>query len=441
MQVPLVVIVGRPNVGKSSLFNAIYGGRVAIVEPTAGVTRDRISRIIQNEETAFELMDTGGMGVEEELADHIELQIRIAIEQAELVLMVVDGKAGLQPLDREIAEELRRAEKDVIVVVNKCDRPRENELALADFYGLGFDEVTATSATHRLGVAELRERLEAVLPRVPPAETKEPMKIAFVGRRNVGKSTLVNYLARAPRVVVSELPGTTRDSVDVHFQLGGIEFLAIDTAGVRRPKQIKDSIEFYSSARTFNSIRRADVVVHMIDAADEVARLDKQIASHIIEEYKPCILAVNKLDLAEGTTQEQWREYVRDRMPGIAFAPRAFISAATGEGVLELIRLAQALHEQSFVRVSTGDLIGAIKEITDRRRPPSTRSRQSKIYYATQVGVKPPTIVMFCNYPHLIKANYLRYLGAQLRQRFPFTSIPIKFFVRGRTHEPGQRKK
>lgn len=431
MQVPSVVIVGRPNVGKSSLFNALYGSRVAIVEPTAGVTRDRVSRVVERDTTAFELVDTGGIGVEEELAEHVEMQIRIAIEQADLVLLVVDARAGVQPLDRQIANDLRQAGKEMLLVVNKCDT-LDHQAEAADFYELGLPELHLTSATQGRGILDLLDRIGQVLPEVEPVERTEPMKIAFVGRRNVGKSTLVNTLAQEPRVVTSELPGTTRDSVDVRFRIGEVEFIAIDTAGIRRRKQIKDSIDFYSTARSFSSIRRADVAVLMLEAPTEIARVDKQLAAKIAEEYTPCVLALNKMDLAGGTSFEEWQQYVRDRLAGVAFAPLVFLSALTGEGALRVVEAAQALHDQSQVRVGTGELNRAMEEITNRNPPPYSAQRFTKIYYATQVGVKPPTIALFTNYPDMIDENYKRYLGNQLRQSFPYTSIPIKFVVRGR---------
>lgn len=438
MDVPVVVIVGRPNVGKSSLFNAICGSRVAIVEPTPGVTRDRISRVVERDGLAFELVDTGGMGLHDsdELADHIQMQILIAIEQADLVLLVVDAMDGLQPLDESITRQLRDAGKEVILVANKCDRPRD-EAAAADFYALGFAEIHMTSAAHRRGIGELIEKLGEALPEAaalagePRAET-EPMKIALVGRRNVGKSTLINYLAKEPRVLVSEVPGTTRDSVDVRFRIDGLEFIAIDTAGLRRRKQIKDSIDFYSVVRSQSSIRRADVVVHMMEAPMEAGRLDKQLADFIISAYKPCVLAVNKMDLAPEVAHEDFHRYLRDRLPGVAFAPIVCISAATGESVLQLIELAQVLHQQSFIRVSTSDLNQAMADATARRHPPSTPSRFGRIYYATQVAVKPPTIVLFANEPRLITENYRRYLANRLRKSFGYNAIPVKFLVRGK---------
>ena len=432
MSLPSVVIVGRPNVGKSSLFNALYGSRVAIVEPTAGVTRDRITRRCEHHGVHFELVDTGGMGTEEELSEHVEDQIRIALHRADLVLLVVDGPAGSQPLDHAIADELRRAGKQVLVVVNKCDRSGQ-ETAAADFYSLGFGDPHPVSAIHRRGVRRLLDRISEVLPEVEEPDEPPPMKIAFVGRRNVGKSTLVNYLAREPRVVVSEVPGTTRDSVDVRFRLDGVEFVAIDTAGVRHRKQLKDSVDYYSTARSFSAIQRADVVVLMLEAPMEIARIDKKLGGQIVDRYKPCVIAVNKMDLAPDTTLEEWESYVRASLRGLSFAPVVYISALAGDNVLRLIQTAEALYEQSTIRVSTGRLNRAMREMTARVPPPSTPSRQGRIYYATQVDVQPPTIALFMNHPELLNDSYRRYMANQLRERFGFTSIPIKFVIRGRS--------
>ncbi len=439
MDIPTVVIVGRPNVGKSSLFNAICGERVAIVEPTAGVTRDRISRTVRRRKTAFELVDTGGMGQEaaDELAEDIQMQILVAIEQAHLVLLVVDAKEGLLPLDRQIAQRLREAGKDVIVVVNKCDRPADDAVA-GDFYSLGLPQVLTASTTQNRGIEDLLDTVEAALPEAPPPSpgAPEPMKIAFVGRRNVGKSTLVNYLAHEPRMLVSEVPGTTRDSVDVRFRMGDLEFIAIDTAGIRRAKQIKGSIDYYSAARSRSSIRRADVVVLMMEAPMEVGRLEKQLADHVSSLYKPCVLAVNKMDLAPGVQDEDFELYVRDRVPGVAFAPVACISAGTGRGVGRLLEVACLLHAQSLIRVPTGEMNRAMQEAMERQRPPSTSTKLCKIYYATQVAVQPPTVALFTNEPGLITDDYMRYLANYLRGTFEYNSIPIRFVVRARKRAP-----
>jgi len=439
MSIPCVVIAGRPNVGKSSLFNAICGERIAIVEPTPGVTRDRISRIVERDGKRFELIDTGGLGLVDtvELADHVHEQIELALHHADLVLLVVDAKAGLQPMDRQIAQRLRQGGKDVLLVVNKCDTGKD-EQAAAEFYALGYEGLTLTSVEHRRGIRPLIRKLTEALPEPaeedeePPAE---PVKIAFVGRRNAGKSTLVNFLAQEPRVLVSEIPGTTRDSVDVHFRMGQMRFTAIDTAGMRRRKQVKDSIDFYSASRSHRAILRADVVVHLLDGPMEIGRLDKQLADLIASNHKPCVLAVNKVDLAPEVGLDDWNTYVRDRLPGASFAPLVAISARTGENVVTLIETALALHEQSFVRVPTGELNRTVQEAVTRRPPPSSGTQFGRIYYATQVGVKPPTIVLFVNEPNLMTQNYLRYLAGQLRSAFPFNAIPLKFVVRGRRRE------
>jgi len=441
MAVPSVAIVGRPNVGKSSLFNAIYGSRVSIVEPTPGVTRDRVSRVVERNGVAFELVDTGGMGLHDsvELAEDIQVQILIAIEQADLVLLVVDAKEGLQPLDGEIAARLREAGKQVLLVVNKCDRARD-DAAAAEFYALGFPEMVTTSAAHHRGIRELAEKVAAALPPHAPEQepSAEPMKLAIVGRRNVGKSTLVNCLAREPRVLVSEVPGTTRDAVDVRFRIGDLEFVAIDTAGLQRRKQVRTAIDFYSGVHARKAVRRADVVVLMTEAPMEIGRLEKQLAGYIASEHKPCVLAVNKMDLAPGVSHEEFRAYIRDRLPGVAFAPIVFISAVTGQNVMRLVETAQALHEQSFVRVPTSDLNRVMEEATARRPPPSTSSRLGRIYYATQVAVRPPTIALFTNEPGLITENYQRYLAKRLRAAFAYSAIPIRFLVRARKRAGGK---
>ena len=439
MGIPCVVIAGRPNVGKSSLFNAICGDRISIVEPTPGVTRDRISRVLEREGKRFELVDTGGLGLVDsvELAADIHQQIEVALAHADLVLLVVDVKAGLQPMDEEITRRLRQAGKDVLLVVNKCDM-RKDEEAAADFYTLGHKNMVLTSVEHRRGLTSLMEKLIEALPaQAGEAEAPgaEPVKIAFVGRRNAGKSTLVNQLAQEPRVLVSEIPGTTRDSVDVDFRIGEMRFTAIDTAGVRRRKQVKDSIDFYSASRARQAIGRADVVVHLLDGPMEIGRLDKQLADFVVSHYKPCVIAVNKVDLAPDTTLEGWNSYVRDRLPGVSFAPLVCISAQTGQNVLTLIQTAVSLHAQSFVRVPTSELNRAIEEAVARRQPPSTGSHFGKLYYATQVAVQPPTIVLFANEPQLIEEGYLRYLANYLRGIFPFDAIPLKFVIRSRRRE------
>ena len=442
MSLPSVAIVGRANVGKSSLFNAICRRRVAIVDPTPGVTRDRIVQEVTVEGRTFELVDTGGVGMEsaQEILDDVELQIQIAITQAALILLVVDAQAGLHPLDESIARRLREAGKDVIVVANKSERDRDAQAAV-DFFALGFGEPIKAAAAHRRGIGEVVRRLVSALPEeagTPPARAS--LQLAIVGRRNVGKSTLVNYLAREPRAVVSELPGTTRDSVDVRFQFTRhdgkvLDFVAIDTAGVRKKRQMTESVEFYSHVRTQEAIGRADVVVHMMDAPGEVSKVDKQLAEHVAADYKPCVLAVNKTDLVE-PPEAEFHEYVRWHLRGVSFAPVVCISATTGHNVFVLLDLVQGLYEQAHARVRTSELNDAIHGSTALRRPPSKSNQPGNILYATQVGVAPVTIALFVNDSAQITAGYERYLANQLRQRFAFSAVPIRFAVRRRTRPP-----
>ena len=431
---PSVAIVGRANVGKSSLFNAICGERVAIVDSMPGVTRDRVTREVRVEDRLVELVDTGGVGMEsaQEIVGDVELQIEIAIAQADLVLLIVDAQAGLHPLDSAIAQRLREAQKKALVVANKAERQIDEQSAV-DFYALGMGEPITTSAIHRIGIREMCRRIAEQLPEAPePKPQSDVIKLAIVGRRNVGKSTLINYLARQPRVVVSELPGTTRDSVDVRIELGGRHFIVIDTAGVRRRKQMGAPVDVYSQARTEAAVRRADVVVLMLEAPNEVGRLDKQIGAFLLEHYKPCVVAVNKMDLAEGTDPSQFSEYVRANLPPVRFAPVVCVSALRGDRVPALMDMVLGLRQQSLERVATGPLNQAMKEIGARRRPPSKTSRPGNILYCTQVGVAPPTIALFCNDSADITPAYERYLANQLRLQFPFSSVPIRFAVRRR---------
>ena len=435
MKIPSIAIVGRANVGKSTLFNALCGERIAIVDPTPGVTRDRISHDVTMEGRVLELVDTGGVGMESaaEIADDVDLQIQIAIVQSDLVLFVVDARDGCQPLDHQIAQRLRDAGKRALVVVNKAEG-RQPAAVCADFFELGFGEPLAISASNGLGLPALRKRM---LEDLPPAEEvgprPEPVKVAFVGRRSVGKSTLINYLAGEPRVIVSELPGTTRDSVDVRLQVGSLDILAIDTAGVRKKRQISESVDFYSQVRTENAIERADVVVHMMDALNFVSRLDKRLADQIASNCKPCVLAVNKLDLVTGrASEEEFRKYVQANVAGFSYAPAVCIIAKTGHNVLRVLEVVQELFEQSKARVRTRDLNKAVSALVTRKRPASQSKHPGNILYATQLDVRPPTIALFANDSAIISPEYERYLANGLRQHMPFSNIPIRFVVRRR---------
>ncbi|MCS7272433.1 MAG: ribosome biogenesis GTPase Der, partial [Gemmataceae bacterium] len=340
-QLPVVAIVGRPNVGKSSLFNYLAGRRISIVDPTAGVTRDRVATVVEAEGRYFELVDTGGVGIvdRDDLSADVERQINYALAEAAVVVFVVDVRSGLAPLDWEVAERLRPWSKPVILVANKADT-EALAAQVGEFYRLGFGDPLAVSAEQRRGKDEL---LAAILARLPTeagstAPEDVALKLAIVGRRNVGKSTFINSLAQTERVIVSEVPGTTRDSIDVRFQRDGKTFLAIDTAGVRKRSAIADDIEFYSLHRAQRSIRRADVVLHFFDARHRIGRVDKQLADYILQEHKPAIFVINKWDLVKNVlTTERMADYVRRVFPMLEYVPIAFITARNGKNVLRVL--------------------------------------------------------------------------------------------------------
>ena len=438
MGVPQVVIVGRPNVGKSSILNWLVGHRVAVVDDQPGVTRDRLSQLVEEHERYFELIDTGGMGIEDvdDLTDHIEQQINMAIDSAHVILFVVDTLTGLLPLDEEVAKRLRYVDKPVICVANKTDN--ESVWPQADeFYKFGRGKLVKVSVKQNRG---RRDLVRCIVERLPDKEelekedVEEPtMKVAIVGRRNVGKSTLVNTLAEAKRMIVSEVPGTTRDSVDVKFDLDGKRFIAIDTPGLRRTKSVKTDIDFYGTHRAKRSVRRADVVLLFFDCAQRISKVDKQLCEYIASEYKPCIFVVNKWDQYVGTMPtEKWVHYLHDTFRTMPYVPIAFITGQTGKNVKALLNHAQMLFKQSRARVTTGDLNRVIRAALDYNPPPMIHHRRPKVFYATQVGIEPPTIVLFCNKPDWFAAPYRRFLLGWLRDHLEFGEVPIKLYLRKR---------
>lgn len=441
MGIPQVVIVGRPNVGKSSLFNWLAGKRLAIVDPTAGVTRDRVTHLVEINGRFVELVDTGGMGVEDadNLTEQIEDQIQVAVDSAQVVLFVVDGRDGPTPLDQEVGKRLRYVTAPVLLVVNKVDTPAFAAQA-DEFYRFG-RKLVHVSALENRGKAEL---LDAIHQRLPEQsledETAPPvdpvMKVAIVGRRNVGKSTLVNTLAQAERMITSEVPGTTRDSVDVRFELDGKAFMAIDTPGFRRKKSVNTDVEFYSTHRAQRSIRRADVVLLFFDATQRISKVDKQLCDYIAQEYKPCMFVVNKWDLTGGAMPtEKWVTYLRDNFRTMWYAPIAFITGQSGKNVKAMLNHAQMLFRQSLHRVSTSQLNKLVRTALDQNPPPVYQNRRPKIYYATQVAVQPPTVVLFCSDAKAISPQYQRYLLRMFRDELDFGEVPIKLYLRRREHE------
>lgn len=438
MAVPRVVIVGRPNVGKSSIINWLTGLRLAVVEDRPGVTRDRVDYLMEHGSRFFELVDTGGIGIQDEdnLTQHIEEQIQIAIDSASVILFVVDTREGLLPLDEEVGSRLRNIDVPVICIANKSDSERLDDQA-ADFYRLGRGKFLPISTKQNRNRAVL---LNMIVERLPKEESdeadagKEPeMKVAIVGRRNVGKSTFVNTLAQADRMIVSEIAGTTRDSVDVRFELDGKGFVAIDTPGIRRPQSRSASLDFYGFHRAQRSIRRADVVFLFLDATQRISKVDKQLCDYISQNYKPCILVVNKWDMLVNTMPtEKWVRYLYDTFRTMRYAPIAFITGQTGKNVKALLNHGQMLFKQSRQRIPTGQLNRLLREAIRRNPPPLYSNRRPKIYYGTQVSSQPPTLVLFCNDPRGISRPYQRYLLGAVRDQLGFEEVPIKLYLRKR---------
>jgi len=437
MGIPQVVIVGRPNVGKSSLFNWLAEKRIAIVDPTYGVTRDRVSHLVEIEDRFVDLVDTGGMGVKDSdnLTAQIEEQIQMAIDSASVILFVVDAREGQLPLDEEVARRLRYVNVPVLCVVNKTDT-LELEPQADEFYKLGRKMVRVSAKSNR-GRArlldEIYERLPELAGQADEAPEEPTMKVAMVGRRNVGKSTLVNTVAQAERMITSEVAGTTRDSVDVRFELDGKAFVAIDTAGLRRRKSIANDIDFYSMQRAKLSIRRANVSLLFFDCSQRISKVDKQLAGYIADQYKPCIFVVNKWDLMAGAMPtEKWVTYLRDTFRTMWHVPIAFITGQSGKNVKALLNHAQMLFKQSRQRVGTPELNRLVQAAMQHTPPPLFRHHPPKIYYTTQVAIEPPTIVMFCNNPAGITTTYRRFLLGVFRDQLSFGEVPIKLYLRKR---------
>ncbi len=453
MALPKVVIVGRPNVGKSSLFNWLAGRRIAIVDDMAGVTRDRVGTLVQIGDDLdprfLELMDTGGIGMvdRDDLSDDVERQIDTAMNEADLILFVVDIRDGVMPLDEEVAQRLRYLKTPVILVMNKADHPDFDNRG-GEFYKLGRGKPVAVSTHQDRNKKQLLKHIEQMLPHAdagPPADAV--MKIAVVGRPNTGKSTLINTLAHAERMIVSERPGTTRDSVDVRFELDGLPFIAIDTAGVKRKAKIRESLDFYSVHRAERSIRRADVVLLFLDPTQGISRLDKQLADYIAQQHKPCIFAVNKWDIMVNDPSDpsqghmsRFANLIQHAFRTMSYMPIAFITAKTGKNVKAMLNLSQSLFKQAQRRVGTGTLNRVLREAVEAHPPASRENRTPRIYYATQVDVAPPTIVLFVNSTRLFDATYQRYLLNVFREKLPFHDVPIKLYLRSRKQEePGAR--
>lgn len=452
MSVPKVAIVGRPNVGKSSIMNWLAHKRISVVDPMAGVTRDRVKYLMHIDDRYFELIDTGGVGIVDvgELSDEVDTQIRIAMEEADLILFVVEGPAGIMGLDQEVAQRLRKINKPKIVVINKCDSPKldreahtyhaladaETELVVVSVKGnRNQDKLVSAILRHLPEPDDLEAEQGEVLDEVPE------LKLAIVGRRNVGKSTFINQLAETDRVIVSEIPGTTRDSIDVRFQMDGKSFIAIDTPGVRKRKSLANDVEWYGLARAKRSIRRANVVLMFFDCTETISRVDKQLVSEIHEEFKPCIFVVNKWDLSTNKATDVWADYFFKHFAHMRHVPLSIITAKDGRNVKRLINLAQSIYKQSRERVSTSLLNRVMREALKKWPPPLRMNRIPRILFSTQVSTEPPTIVIKCNSKELFDEDYKRYLLGVLREQLPFKEVPIKLYFRSKDADPDQAER
>jgi GTP-binding protein len=436
---PIIAIVGRPNVGKSTLFNRIAGGRKAIVWDEPGVTRDRNYADVEWEESGFTLIDTGGF--EPISKDRIFIQMReqcqLAMEEADLVLFLMDGKEGLTPSDREIADILRKLNKPVFYIVNKIDGPKHEEKAL-EFYGLGVEPIYSISAEHGYGVNGLMDEVVKALPVLTDKKwDKDVTKVAVVGRPNVGKSSLINRLLGYKRVLVDEVPGTTRDAIDTHFERDGRRYVLIDTAGIRRKSRISLKLEKYSIVEALRTIDRSDVALLLLDSKEAVTDQDARIGGFIHGKGKGCILVVNKWDLVEKDSQTmvQYEGKVREDLKYLSYAPILFISALTGQRVRKVLDVVDHVSEQTKKRISTSQLNKYFGNWVEKFPPPLYKNRSVKLNYITQVSTAPPTFVIYTNFPDGIHFSYERYLLNQLRKTFSFEGVPVRLRFRKKGKE------
>jgi GTPase len=444
-KLPVVVIVGRPNVGKSTLFNRIVRKRVAVVEDTPGITRDRLYADCEWIGKRFTLVDTGGLIFQETdtLAEQIRVQANIAMAEAEVILFVADAVDGVTPDDRDLADQLRGVKKPIYLVINKADHPNRDLLA-NEFYGLGMGEPYPVSGLHGRGVADLLDQIVAHIPEgVEEEETIEEVRLAIIGRPNVGKSSLINAFTGEQRMIVSDIAGTTRDAIDTMLEYKNERFRLIDTAGIRRRGKIQGTVEYYMVNRAEKAIARADCALVVVDGPEGLTDGDKRIAKLAHDAGKGCVWAINKWDVKEppdglprrkSAEKKDFLRILHDEMPELAYAPAAFTSATESAGLEPVLELALEAVENYNFRISTGQLNRIIHDATFAR-PYTTKGRALKIYYTTQVTTRPPTFVCFCNNPDLMHFSYQRYLLNKIRAQFPLRGTPIRLIARA-SHEP-----
>ena len=434
---PIVAVVGRPNVGKSTLFNKLIGQRLAIVEDTPGVTRDRIFGQCEWQNHEFLLVDTGGIDPNEAdgILAHIRQQAQVAIDAADCIVMVTDINAGVTAQDRDVAALLMRSGKPVVLAVNKCDKVGEPPMELYDFYSLGLGEVYPVSSVHGHGTGDLLDAVCAHLPDTAAAEGEDDrITVAVIGRPNVGKSSLVNYILGEERMIVANEAGTTRDAIDSHVDNQYGSFVFTDTAGLRKRGKVEDGVERYSVLRSLAAVERSRVCVIMIDATEGFTEQDSKVAGYAHEQGKACIIAVNKWDAVEkdDKTMDTMRKKLMNDFSFMSYAPIIFISAKTGQRVDRLFQLIKYVDEQNALRVTTGMLNELLARATARVQPPSDKGRRLKIYYMTQISTRPPTFVCFVNRKDLFHFSYQRYIENQIRETFGLEGTPVRLIVRER---------
>ncbi|MEE1244760.1 MAG: ribosome biogenesis GTPase Der [Acutalibacteraceae bacterium] len=437
MAKPIVAVVGRPNVGKSTLFNKIIGKRLSIVDDTPGVTRDRIYGDGEWLGRKMMFVDTGGIEpkTDDIILSSMRAQAQLAIDTASVIIFVTDLKCGVTAADMDVASMLQKSGKPIVLCVNKCDNIGDTPLEFYEFYNLGLGDPIAVSSVHGHGTGDL---LDAVIAHIPPeefeTEDEEIINVAVIGKPNAGKSSLINQIAGEQRSIVSNIAGTTRDAIDTKIEKNGVKYNFIDTAGLRRKSKVEDKIEKYSVLRAKMAIERADVCVIMIDGTDGFTEQDSKVAGLALEEGKACIIAVNKWDAVEkdGKTMDSFRKQLMNDFSFMPYAPIIFISAKTGQRVDRLFELIKYVNEQNTMRISTGKLNDILADATARVQPPSDKGKRLKIYYMTQASTKPPTFVCFCNNAELFHFSYQRYLENQIRGIFGLEGTPVRFVIRER---------
>lgn len=437
MAKPVVAVVGRPNVGKSTLFNKLIGKRLSIVDDTPGVTRDRIYGDAEWLGRKMMLVDTGGIEpkTDDVILSNMRAQAELAIATASVIIFVTDVKTGVTAADSEVAAMLQKSGKPVVLCVNKCDTIGDTPLEFYEFYNLGLGDPIAVSSVHGHGTGDL---LDAVISHIPQEEFEDEddsvINVAVIGKPNAGKSSLVNQIAGETRSIVSSIAGTTRDAIDTAVERNGIKYNFIDTAGLRRKSKVEDKIEKYSVLRAKMAIERADVCVIMIDGVDGFCEQDSKVAGLALDEGKACIIAVNKWDAVEkdGTTMDSYRKRLMNDFSFMPYAPIVFISAKTGQRVDRLFELIKYVNEQNTMRISTGMLNDVLADATARVQPPTDKGKRLKIFYITQASTKPPTFVCFCNKAELFHFSYQRYLENQIRSTFGLEGTPVRFVIRER---------